>query len=33
MALPFAFDWKNPDYVEVFEYRLANLQRIRNNPG
>lgn len=33
MALPFKFDWKNPDYREVFEYRLENLQRIRANPA
>lgn len=32
MPLPFAFDWKNPDYREVYEYRLENLQRIRQNP-
>lgn len=33
MPLPFKFDWKNPDYVEVFEYRLENLRRIRQNPS
>lgn len=33
MPLPFKFDWKNPDYREVFEYRLENLARIRANPG
>lgn len=30
--LPFDFDWKNPDYVKVFEHRVAALNRIRANP-
>lgn len=29
MPLPFAFDFKNPDYVAVFEYRVDTLRRIR----
>ena len=30
--LPFPFDFKNPDYTEVFEWRLERLKRIRENP-
>src|ERR1700744_4142136 len=26
------FDFKNPDYLSVFEQRINNLQRIRDNP-
>lgn len=29
MPLPFPFDFKNPDYVQVFEWRLERLRRIR----
>lgn len=29
MPLPFPFDFRNPDYVQVFEWRLERLQRIR----
>lgn len=31
MPLPFPFDFKNPDYVQVFEARLENLTRLRKN--
>lgn len=33
MPLPFAFDFKNPDYTAVFEWRLERLNRIRKEPG
>ena len=29
--LPFEFDWKNPDYIAVFEWRRLCLDRIRRN--
>jgi phage terminase large subunit len=29
MAYPFPFDFRNPDYVAVYEYRLDRLRRIR----
>lgn len=29
MPIPFPFDFKNPDYVEVFEWRIERLRRIR----
>lgn len=32
MPIPFAFDFKNPDYVSVFEWRLERLDRIKKNP-
>lgn len=32
MPIPFPFDFKNPDYVEVFEWRLERLKEIRKNP-
>lgn len=32
MPIPFPFDFRNPDYVQVFEWRAERLQRIRNNP-
>ena len=32
MPLPFTFDFKNPDYEEVFEYRVENLIRLRKKP-
>ncbi|XGJ93514.1 TerL protein [Serratia marcescens] len=32
MPLPFPFDFKNPDYTLVFEWRMERLQRIRANP-
>lgn len=33
MPIPFHFDFKNPDYVQVFEWRMERLQRIRSNPS
>ena len=33
MALPFKFDFKNPDYVQVFKWRLDNINKIRSNPS
>lgn len=30
--LPFPFDFKNPDYAEVFAYRAERLRRIREKP-
>ena len=32
MPLPFNFDWKNPDYREVYEWRLERLKRLRDKP-
>lgn len=32
MPLPFEFDFKNPDYSRVFNYRAARLKKIRQNP-
>lgn len=32
MPLPFAFDFRNPDYNQVFEWRIERLQRLRANP-
>lgn len=32
MPLPFPFDFKNPNYVEVFQWRLERLQRIKADP-
>ena len=32
MPLPFAFDWKAPDYARVFQTRINRLQKIRENP-
>lgn len=32
MPIPFAFDFKKPDYQQVFEWRMERLQRIRANP-
>jgi hypothetical protein len=32
MPLPFPFDFKNPDYVPVFEWRMERLERIRKKP-
>jgi hypothetical protein len=31
MPLPFPFDFKNPDYVSVFEWRLERIARIRKD--
>ena len=33
MPVPFAFDWRKPDYVAVYEWRIERLKRIRANPG
>lgn len=33
MPIPFPFDFKNPDYVQVFEWRVERLNRIRSTPG
>ncbi len=30
---PKKFDWKNPNYKEVFEFRLEALSRLRQNPS
>ncbi len=32
MEIPFDFDFKNPDYVEVFKWRAERLKWIRENP-
>lgn len=32
MPIPFPFDFKNPDYVQVFEWRAERLERIRKKP-
>ncbi|MFL1558589.1 hypothetical protein [Pseudomonas sp. O11] len=32
MPIPFQFDFKNPDYVQVFEWRTERLSRIRRDP-
>lgn len=32
MTLPFPFDFKKPDYISVFQWRLDNLKRIRDEP-
>lgn len=32
MPIPFQFDFKNPDYVQVFEWRTERLARIRRDP-
>lgn len=32
MPIPFDFDFKNPDYVQVFEWRLERLEWLRKNP-
>lgn len=33
MPLPFPFDFRKPDYVPVFQWRMERLQRIRKNPA
>lgn len=33
MALPFAIDFKNPDYVSVYKWRAMKLAQIRANPS
>ncbi|WP_339053355.1 TerL protein [Arsenophonus endosymbiont of Crataerina pallida] len=32
MPLPFPFDFKKPDYVQVFKWRAERLQRLREQP-
>lgn len=32
MPLPFPFDFRNPDYGQVFQWRVERLNRIRQNP-
>ena len=32
MPIPFPFDFKNPDYTAVFQWRLDRLKKIRDNP-
>ncbi|HGJ5879128.1 MAG TPA: TerL protein, partial [Arsenophonus nasoniae] len=32
MPLPFPFDFKKPDYVQVFEWRAERLKRLRDQP-
>ncbi|WGO83151.1 TerL protein [Arsenophonus apicola] len=32
MPLPFPFDFKKPDYVQVFEWRTERLKRLREQP-
>jgi hypothetical protein len=32
MPIPFPFDFRKPDYRQVFEWRMERLQRIRANP-
>lgn len=31
-GLPFPFDFKNPDYGQVLEWRIERLQRLRARP-
>lgn len=33
MPIPFPFDFKNPDYNQVFEWRMEKLLKIRKNPS
>lgn len=33
MTVPFEFDYKNPDYLKVWEWRIRVLTTIRENPG
>lgn len=32
MNAPVLFDWRHPDYAEVFRQRMLNLQRLRDRP-
>lgn len=32
MPIPFPFNFKEPDYMQVFEWRMERLQRIRQDP-
>ena len=31
-ALQFAHDWKQPDFVRVYEQRIQTLNRLRESP-
>lgn len=33
MPVPFAFDWKKPDYHAVYAWRIERLERIRKDPA
>lgn len=33
MPIPFPFDFKKPDYVQVFQWRLDRLKALRENPS
>lgn len=33
MPVPFPFDWRKPDYMQVFEWRVERLNRIRKDPS
>jgi len=33
MPIPFPFDFKKPDYTQVFEWRIERLNRIRKDPS
>ena len=33
MSVPFPYDWKNPNYLTVFDWRIERLNRIRANPA
>src|SRR5947207_2378100 len=33
MPLPFPFDFRNPDYIRVFEWRIDRLAKIRAKPA
>ena len=33
MPLPFPFDFKNPDYTQVFQWRLDRLKKLRDDPS
>ena len=32
MPIPYKFDFKNPDYKMVFDWRMENLNRIKKHP-
>ncbi len=32
MPIPFEFDFRNPDYIKVFEYRLEKYEKIKKKP-
>jgi phage terminase large subunit len=32
LPVPFPYDWQNPDYLAVFDWRIERLSRIRANP-